>query len=311
MSSLVFIETSPGAASRSHAARRSLVLLGRGSRRSSLPGLLLQDFSHVADALLLVRVRLAELADLRRDLAHLLAVDARHGHAVGLGVHRDLDPARDRVHHGMRVAQREHDLRALDVGLVADTDDVQLLAEPLGDAADGVVGQRAREAVQRPLAALVALARGLQLAVLELEGDAGGHRGGELALGALHLQAVRLHLDLHALGDRDDLAADARHGTYGSLPDVAEDLATHALAGRAAPRHQAARGGEDVDAQAAVHAGDLVLAAVDPAPGLAHPLQVGDDALHPRSVLQEDAQHALLVVLRDLEVRDVALVLQD
>src|SRR5262249_36833308 len=74
-----------------------------------------------------------------------------------------------------------------------------------------------------------------------------------------------------------------------SLPDVAEDLAAHALAGRAAPGHEAARGGEDVDAEAAVHARDLVLAAVDPAARLAHPLQVGDDALHARSVLQEDA----------------------
>src|SRR5207245_11024504 len=76
-----------------------------------------------------------------------------------------------------------------------------------------------------------------------------------------------------------------------SLPDVAEDLATHALAGRAAPRPQAARGGEDVDAQAAAPAGDLVLAAVDPAPGLAHPLQVGDDPLHAGSVFQDDAEH--------------------
>src|SRR5262249_40644877 len=192
-----------------------------------------------------------------------------------------------------------------------DADDVQLLREPLGHAADRVVRESAREAVQRPLAALVALARGFELTVLELEADARGHRGRELALGALHLQAVRLDLDLHTLGDRDDLATDARHGTWRSLPDVAEDLATHALAGCAAPRHQAARGGEDVDAQAAVHAGDLVLAAVDAAAGPAHPLQVGDHALHPWSVLQEDAQHALLVVLGDLEVRDVALVLQD
>src|SRR3954468_4648462 len=95
-----------------------------------------------------------------------------------------------------------------------------------------------------------------------------------------------------------------------SLPDVAEDLATHAFAGRAAPGHEAAGGREDVDAEPAVHARDLVLGAVDPASGLAHPLQVGDDALHARAVLQEDAQHVLLVVLVDLEVGDVALVLQ-
>src|SRR4029453_7635937 len=95
------------------------------------------------------------------------------------------------------------------------------------------------------------------------------------------------------------------------LPDVAEDLAAHALAGGGLAGHQAAGGGEDVDAQAAVHAGDLVLAAVDAAAGPSHALQVGDDPLHAGAVLEEHAQVALLVVLAQLEVRDVALVLQD
>src|SRR5512144_1865123 len=39
---------------------------------AGLAGLLLQDLAHVADPLLLVRVGLAEAADLRRHLAHLL-----------------------------------------------------------------------------------------------------------------------------------------------------------------------------------------------------------------------------------------------
>src|SRR5687768_2959356 len=96
-----------------------------------------------------------------------------------------------------------------------------------------------------------------------------------------------------------------------SLPDVDEDLAAHALAGRALPRHEAARGGQDVDAQAAVHAGDLVLPAVDAAARSADPLQVGDHALHARAVLQVHAQDALLVVLGQPVVGDVALVLED
>src|SRR5215470_1662100 len=73
-----------------------------------------------------------------------------------------------------------------------------------------------------------------------------------------------------------------------SLPHVAEDLAAHALAGRAAPGHEPARGGNDVDPEAAVDAGDLVLGAVDPAARAAHPLEVGDDPLHPGTVLQVD-----------------------
>src|SRR6266496_196654 len=96
-----------------------------------------------------------------------------------------------------------------------------------------------------------------------------------------------------------------------SLPDVAEDLAAHSLARGRASGHDSARGGEDVDAEAAVNAGDLVLAAVDPAARAAHPLQVRDPPLHPRPVLEEDADLPLLAVLDGLEVRDVALVLED
>src|SRR5260370_9879766 len=98
-----------------------------------------------------------------------------------------------------------------------------------------------------------------------------------------------------------------------SLPDVAEDLAPHALARGRAAGHDPARRGENVDAEAAVHAGDLVLAAVDPAARAALPLQVRDHPLHPRPVLEEDADHALLPVgfSKSLEVRDVALVLED
>src|SRR6266508_4295597 len=77
--------------------------------------------------------------------------------------------------------------------------------------------------------------------------------------------------------------------SLGSLPDVDQDLAAHALPGRAAPGHEAAGGGQDVDAQAAVHAGDLVLPAVDAAPGLADALQVRDHPLHTRAVLQVHA----------------------
>src|SRR2546427_178521 len=63
--------------------------------RPGLARLLLQDLAQVADPLLLVGVGLPEAADLRRHLAHLLAVDTGDGDP-GLLVHRDLDPFRDR-----------------------------------------------------------------------------------------------------------------------------------------------------------------------------------------------------------------------
>src|SRR5262245_20591029 len=98
-----------------------------------------------------------------------------------------------------------------------------------------------------------------------------------------------------------------------SSPHVAEDLAAHALSRRRPAGHDPAGGGEDVDAEAPVHPGNLVLAAVDPAAGTAHALEVGDHLLHARAVLQEDADAALLPfrLLEGLVVRHVALVLED
>src|SRR5882672_3782492 len=55
-----------------------------------LPGLLLQDLARVANALLLVRIRLAQPPDIRGDLADELPIDARHGD-VRLLLDRDVD----------------------------------------------------------------------------------------------------------------------------------------------------------------------------------------------------------------------------
>src|SRR5262245_17009601 len=70
-----------------------------------------------------------------------------------------------------------------------------------------------------------------------------------------------------------------------ALPDVEQDLAAHALARGAPAGHHAPRRRQHVDAEPAVDAGDLVLAAVDAAAGAAHALQVGDHPLHAGAVL--------------------------
>src|SRR5690348_9449747 len=60
--------------------RRSfLVLIFIGLLRPRLAGLLLQHFAGIADALLLVGVRLAHRADVGGHLPDQLAVDAGHG----------------------------------------------------------------------------------------------------------------------------------------------------------------------------------------------------------------------------------------
>ena len=58
--------------------------------RPRLPGLLLQHFTGVADALLLIRIRLAQPPHVGGDLADQLPVDAGHGD-VRLLVDRDVD----------------------------------------------------------------------------------------------------------------------------------------------------------------------------------------------------------------------------
>ncbi len=67
-------------------------------------------------------------------------------HAVG---QQDLD--------GVRIAQREGGDLALDVGAVADADDIQLPGESGRNALHRVGGQRARQPVQRRVIVGVAL----------------------------------------------------------------------------------------------------------------------------------------------------------
>src|SRR5690349_7376036 len=65
--------------------------------RTGLAGLLLQHLAGVAHALLLVRVRLAQSADVRGDLPDELTIDAGH-RDVRLLLDRDVDPLRDVEH---------------------------------------------------------------------------------------------------------------------------------------------------------------------------------------------------------------------
>src|SRR5207237_1820982 len=184
--------------------------------RSGLPGLLLQHFTRIADALLLVGVRLAERADVGRHLPHELPVYAGHGE-VRLLVDRHVDPAGDVEHHGMRVAEREVHLLAFHFGAVPDADDVEVLAEALRHAADGICDEAAREAVE--LAELGICTKGpcLQLIAVDLEPDACRQRLPELAFRPLDFDGARLDVDFHALRNRDDFFTNARHKSASSF----------------------------------------------------------------------------------------------
>ena len=75
--------------------------------------------------------------------------------------------------------------------------------------------------------------------------------------------------------------------------------------------HDALGSGDDGDAQAAEHAGQLVGADVDAEAGLGDAAKTGDDTLFAGVVLQSDVDHALEAVVHHGEALDVALIQQD
>src|SRR5450759_2233111 len=134
------------------------------------------------------------------------------------------------IHDRVRVAQGEHHLATLQLGAVADADDIELALEALGHACHGVGHEAPAEAVE--LAEFLVLADGLgeQLAVMDLEGDAGRERLPQFALRALDLDGIAGHVDRDALRDRNRFLSNTRHDSLSKPAAGSRQLA----AGRAA-----------------------------------------------------------------------------
>src|SRR5579871_1676262 len=94
-------------------------------------------------------------------------------------------------------------------------------------------------------------------------------------------------------------------------PDLAEDLATDTFASCLPPGHHPFRRGHDGDSKATLHAADLVTANVDAAARAGYALDVTDDGLVVRAVLQIDAEDFGSCFLGRLIVCDVAFFLED
>src|ERR1051325_8423465 len=101
---------------------------------SYLPGDVL---ALVADALALVGLRRPLLADDGGDLADLLLAVALDDHARGLR-HLELDALRRLDRHGMRVAERQLEVAALELGAIAHALNLERLGEARGHALDHV-----------------------------------------------------------------------------------------------------------------------------------------------------------------------------
>src|ERR1039458_9766220 len=99
--------------------------------------------------------------------------------------------------------------------------------------------------------------------------------------------------------------------TAASLPNLAKQFAAQALPARLASRHHALRRGQDIDPHPAQHSRNLGAAHIDAAARTRHARQVRNHRLVVVAVLQIHAQDLVALFFRRLEVRDIALFLQD
>src|SRR5215469_5426946 len=94
------------------------------------------------------------------------------------------------------------------------------------------------------------------------------------------------------------------------LPDVSEDFPAYALLLGLPVGHQAARRGNDRDAETAEHPRQVVLARVDPKARLGHSLDARDRPLTRRAVLERDHQALANLGVLYAPASDVALLLE-
>src|SRR3954447_23209758 len=179
---------------------------------TSLSDLAADLLAGVPHALALVRVGLAQLADVRGDLADLLLVDALHREA-GRAVGGEGD-ALGRLHgDGVAVAEGELEVRARGLHPVSRADDLEPLLVARRHALHHVGDERAGQAVQRAAAALVVRALDGDRAVLRTLHDEGlGDAVRQGALGTLDDHVAAVDGDLDPGGDGHGESTDARHG---------------------------------------------------------------------------------------------------
>src|SRR5579862_3661013 len=179
-------------------------------RLGTFPDLSAYVFAVVADALALVRFRRANLADLGRRLPDLLFVGALDD---DLRRRRDLerDACARLDRDGVRVADAELEIGALERGAVADALDLQALLESLRDAFDHVRDERPRQAVQRTVLAALGRAHDRDRPVGLLDRHTRGDLLLERAERARDRDAAGLHRHGDAGGDFDGLSSDTTH----------------------------------------------------------------------------------------------------
>ena len=263
---------------------------------TSLSDLAADVLAGVANALALVGLGLAQLADVGSDLADELLVDAldaepgraldREGDAVG-GVERDRvassragtpagsGPWTGRGNRRRRSRASSRSPRSRPTTMLLISVRVRPCSERLSRSSSGRLTSRAP---RRPCSTVIGAAT-VWLRV---------------PLGPLTVTSWPSIGDVDTRRDRDGELANARHASVSfsvsSLPDVGEDFPTHALLVGLAVGQQALARRDDRDAQAAEHLREARVLGVDPQAGLADPADARDGALAVAAVLEGDGQ---------------------
>src|SRR5579871_3871440 len=213
---------------------------------SGLTEFLADPFAFVADAFALIRLRLAQAADLGRYLSNGLLVDAVDVNLV-LPLNRQRDALGRLEGHGVREAEAEIQPLAGFRNAIADAADLETLAESLAYALDHVCDQRPRKSVRAAVHLGIALALHEHLSVVQANiHDVGEHSLPQLALGTLHVDLSRLQLHLDSRRNRDRQLTYARHCS----PYICENLSSDAALLRALARHDALRRRDDHETEA-------------------------------------------------------------
>src|SRR5215510_876171 len=198
-------------ARRTRALRRSA--LSRRGFIVELPSLLLaflaEDvFAGVSDALALVGLGRAEIANFGRHLADPLLVDTGH-HDLGRLRRRDRDSLRDRIDDLVAVAERKLQVLSLHGGAVPDAGDFEPPLEAFRDAGNQVGQQGPRRAPQGARALAVVARVDLDRAGFHLVGDIVVEHELKGPLRALHADGLARHVGSDARGNCDWFIADA------------------------------------------------------------------------------------------------------
>src|SRR6266550_4683840 len=292
------------------AVRRCLDLVDRSHglfrRLSGLAGLAPHLLAHVADSLPLVGLGRPDVAQLGSHLSHQLLVHTfdLHQHVV---IDRDLDALRRVVGDGMREPYHQLHAERLRLRLVTDALNLERFHEALGDTLDHIRHERPGQAVQRLVPGFVGRTPHHDRVLLHGQRQVGVDGAAELALRPLDGDAAPVQLRRHALGERNRLPADARHGVSSPLPDHGEQLAAHAGGAGFAVGHEPLRRAEDRHPEAVLHPRDLARLDVAAQAGRGDALQLADDA-RVVVVLEVEPQQSVTPVVQHLVVLDVVVV---